>query len=100
MIRAVLAIQPDTGPASTYEISGEHTLVGRNLNAEVLLLDKGVSRDHAMIVWDDDHYEIEDLQTTNGTRLNGKKVRSATLNDGDIIQVGQTRLVFSLDSSS
>ena len=37
---------------------------------------------------------IEDLQTTNGTRVNGKRVRSGELSDGDVIQLGRTTLTF------
>ncbi len=39
-------------------------------------------------------YTIEDLQSTNGTKVNGKRVRSAPLSDGDEIQIGHTRFLF------
>ena len=41
-------------------------------------------------------YTIEDLQSTNGTKVNGKRVRSATLAHGDEIQIGHTRFEFVL----
>ena len=74
---ARLAIMIGTGPERVYEISDEETLIGRGLAADVQLPDRGASRDHAMIMWEGDHFALEDLQTTNGTRLNGKKVRSS-----------------------
>ncbi len=39
---------------------------------------------------EDDTYTVEDLQSTNGTKVNGKGVRSEQLNDGDEIQIGHT----------
>jgi pSer/pThr/pTyr-binding forkhead associated (FHA) protein len=50
-----------------------------------------------MITWEGDHYALEDLQTTNGTRLNGKKIRQSVLTTGDVIGIGHSRLVFICD---
>jgi pSer/pThr/pTyr-binding forkhead associated (FHA) protein len=44
-------------------------------------------------------YTIEDLQSTNGSKVNGKRVRNATLVDGDEIEVGKTKFKFILNSS-
>jgi pSer/pThr/pTyr-binding forkhead associated (FHA) protein len=40
----------------------------------------------------EDGWAIEDLDSTNGTRLNGQPVRRARLHDGDVIEIGLTRL--------
>jgi len=79
-----------------YPVTSEETMIGRNPTTDITLLDDGISREHALILWESDsaEYCIEDLQSTNGTKLNGKRVRSATLNDGDEIQVGHTRFTF------
>lgn len=84
----------------TYELRSEETMIGRNPTTDITLLDEGISREHALILFDDEDgiYVIEDLQSTNGTKLNGKRIRSAELNDGDEIQVGLTRFAFRLDS--
>jgi pSer/pThr/pTyr-binding forkhead associated (FHA) protein len=63
----------------------------------VKLLDTGISREHAVITWDDDHYSIEDLQSTNGTKVNERRVRSAPLESDDCIQIGHTSLIFRLE---
>ena len=79
-----------------YELSSSETLIGRNPTTDITLLDEGISREHALILWDvdTDEFTIEDLQSTNGTKVNGKRVRSATLNPGDVIQIGSTRFAF------
>jgi len=79
-----------------YVLSKDETLIGRNPTTDITLLDEGISREHTMILFDevDRAYLIEDLQSTNGTKVNGKRVRSATLHHGDEIQIGHTRFQF------
>ena len=75
-----------------YDLSAEETLIGRNPTTDVTLLDENISREHSIILFDreTDAYTIEDLQSTNGTKVNGKGVRSHDLHHGDEIQVGHT----------
>jgi pSer/pThr/pTyr-binding forkhead associated (FHA) protein len=75
-----------------YELSTEETLIGRNPTTDVTLLDENISREHAIILFDEGTgaYTIEDLQSTNGTKVNGKGVRSHELQHGDEIQIGHT----------
>ncbi len=80
----------------TYEVSAEQTLIGRNPTTDITLLDEGISREHAIVIYDEetDDYSVEDLQSTNGTKVNGKRVRSALLQDGDELQIGHTLFAF------
>jgi pSer/pThr/pTyr-binding forkhead associated (FHA) protein len=82
----------------SYEITAEETLIGRNPTTDITLLDEGISREHALIVYDPDEgtYTIEDLQSTNGTKVNGKRIRSSRLADGDDLQIGHTHFQFLL----
>lgn len=82
----------------TYDLPADEILIGRNPTTHITLLDEGISREHAMILFDEDApgYVIEDLASTNGTKLNGKRVRSAPLAEGDEIQIGQTIFRFQL----
>jgi pSer/pThr/pTyr-binding forkhead associated (FHA) protein len=91
-----LLIQNGGFEGATYELVAEETLIGRNPSTDITLLDEGISREHALILCDPDsaEFSIEDLQSTNGTKVNGKRVRSATLAEGDEIQVGHTRFRF------
>lgn len=91
---AKLTVQGPEGSAFTQELQDSETLIGRGAASDVRVQDKTISREHAAISWERDHYAIEDLQTTNGTRVNGKRIRSAELQDGDTIQIGQTMLTF------
>ena len=82
----------------TYDLTNEEVVIGRNPTTDITLLDEGISREHALILYDEDlpGYMIEDLQSTNGTKVNGKRIRSAELAEGDEIQVGQTLFRFVL----
>ena len=79
-----------------YDLTAEEIVIGRNPTTDITLLDEGISREHAVIHYDADApgYVIEDLQSTNGTKLNGKRIRSAPLSEGDEIQIGQTMFRF------
>lgn len=100
MARAMLAIQNGGFEGMTYELGPDPTVIGRNPNTDITLLDEGISREHAIIEYDTTAiaFTIEDLQSTNGTKVNGKRVRSCTLSDGDEIVIGQTAFRFDLRS--
>jgi pSer/pThr/pTyr-binding forkhead associated (FHA) protein len=95
-VPAKLTIRNGEFAGMDYQLCSEETLIGRNPTTHITLLDEGISREHALILWDvdADEFTIEDLQSTNGTKVNGKRVRSATLNPGDVIQIGSTRFAF------
>jgi pSer/pThr/pTyr-binding forkhead associated (FHA) protein len=94
--RAVLVIRNGGFEGMTYELSGDETLIGRNPTTDITLLDEGISREHAIVSFDaaSGGHVIEDLQSTNGTKVNGKRIRSAALADGDEIAVGHTRFQY------
>ena len=95
-VRASLVIQGGDFAGMTYRLEADETLIGRNPTTNITLLDEGISREHSMVMFDETEgsFVIEDLQSTNGTKVNGKRVRSATLVAGDEIQVGNTRFEF------
>jgi hypothetical protein len=66
--------------------------VGRDLSADVAILDAGASRHHALISLEDGSLWIEDLHSQNGTFVNGERVQRAALGEGDIITVGRVHL--------
>ncbi len=98
--RGVLVIRNGGFEGMRYELCAAETLIGRNPTTDITLLDEGISREHALVALDEEagSFTIEDLQSTNGTKLNGKRVRSATLSHGDEIQVGRTLFVFLLET--
>ena len=98
--RAALVIRTGGFEGTRSELAGDETLIGRNPPTDITLLDEGISREHAIILFDADsqRWEIEDLESTNGTKVNGRRVRSVTLNPGDEIQIGHTVFSFVLDA--
>ena len=60
---------------------------------DVLLDDEKVSRTHAMVFLDEEGASIVDLVSTNGTLVNGRRVRDKDLAPGDLINIGKTRFL-------
>lgn len=98
--RGVLVLCDGEFAGAEYPLVAEETLIGRNPTTDITLLDESISREHAIVSFDaaTGTWALEDLQSTNGSKLNGKRVRSATLSDGDEIEVGHTRFKFILKS--
>jgi pSer/pThr/pTyr-binding forkhead associated (FHA) protein len=62
--------------------------IGRSSELDMVLVEDMVSRKHAKIITDDKTVTIQDLGSTNGTFVNGEKVRSCEIRDGDRILIG------------
>src|SRR5262245_36828524 len=71
-------------------------IIGRSSDLDMVLVEDMVSRKHAKITTDDKAVTIQDLGSTNGTFVNGEKVRKVELKDGDRILIGTSiiKLVF------
>ncbi|HEY7372673.1 MAG TPA: DUF4388 domain-containing protein [Polyangia bacterium] len=71
-------------------------IIGRSSDLDMVLVEDMVSRKHAKITTDDQVVTIQDLGSTNGTFVNGEKVRKADLKDGDRILIGTSiiKIVF------
>jgi hypothetical protein len=87
------------------EIDGDHyplltaiTILGRDNSADVILDDPGISRQHTEIrvTSDGPHLvtNIRDLGSTNGTFVNGERITSQRLVEGDRVNMGRTVLIF------
>ncbi|MCL4422996.1 MAG: DUF3662 domain-containing protein [Actinobacteria bacterium] len=75
-------------------IGAEPMIIGRLPDCTVVLADSNVSRRHAQLRWDGSYVVIEDLGSTNGTRVNRQAIVTQRLQDGDEISVGSTTLYF------
>ena len=69
-------------------ITQQVTTMGREPTNSVFCDDASISRQHATIGKDNGGFYIEDLGSTNGTFVNGKRIKNHILEDGDKIQVG------------
>jgi pSer/pThr/pTyr-binding forkhead associated (FHA) protein len=94
--RARLVVKNGSLAGASWELAASETLIGRNPTSDIALQDEGISREHAIVLFDavNDAYSVEDLQSTNGTQVNGKRVRSATLSHGDELRIGRTLFEF------
>jgi hypothetical protein len=78
-------------------LSGERVLVGRSRECDVVVSDPNVSRRHIELRRGERGWAAVDLGSTNGMKVNGRRVGHAELNPGDRITVGVTDLTFELD---
>ena len=71
--------------------------IGRSRDCDVVLEDSGASRRHAEVCPDLDGWTLRDLDSTNGVRVNGRRVHgSQPLRQGDRVEIGSTEIVFEL----
>lgn len=93
LARRIAAVQHFATPPGTPLLT-----IGR-VGADILLDQPLVSRHHADLVWKDDHHELRDLGSANGTWINGIRVQgSQRLAPGDVVQIGTYRLTYDGDS--
>jgi hypothetical protein len=81
----------ENGPS--YPLSADVTTIGRGGGVDVALSDPTVSRLHCELVRRGEHvYVCDQGLSSNGTLVNGRPVSRRVLSDGDVVQVGRTRL--------
>ena len=91
---AVLATVTVPGVAHDIVLGEARTVIGRLNACDICLPDANVSREHAQIIPEGAGWVIEDLGSTNGTRVNGRTIDRIRLRDGDVIQIGTSELGF------
>ncbi|MCL5736855.1 MAG: DUF3662 domain-containing protein [Actinobacteria bacterium] len=74
------------------EFNKSRVIVGRARDVDFRVDDPNVSRRHAAIYWDDGRIVVQDLESTNGTMVNGYPVSSTALRPGDVMAVGDCRI--------
>lgn len=85
---AMLILQQGTGTGRRWALPDAAITIGREQDCDVVLLDRHVSRYHARVSRVGDAYVVEDLDSKNGTHVNGRElVGSHVLHDGDEIQI-------------
>ena len=77
-----------------YPIVKSRTIVGRGSDADITVDDTGISRKHVEVLWDGKRAQVNDLDSTNGSQLDGRAVTKAPLNPDSVITIGRTRIVF------
>jgi pSer/pThr/pTyr-binding forkhead associated (FHA) protein len=74
----------------------EWMVIGRGRSADVVIAEPTISRAHAAVGYDEKGFFMQDLGSTNGTRVNGKRQNHARLDDGDQILLGKLLLQVSV----
>jgi hypothetical protein len=90
--RAVLS-----GPGQRTVLSGTRMTIGRSRDCDVVVDDANVSRRHAELRAEGDGWRISDLGSTNGVKVNRRRVEEALLRHGDRVTLGLTDLDFELE---
>ena len=73
-------------------VPNKEIVVGRSSDLDMVLVEEMVSRKHARIAYENDAIVIEDLGSTNGTFVNGEKIKRAQLKEGDRVLIGTSIL--------
>src|SRR5689334_22572901 len=90
-----LVIREGADAGARFALQGGTTIIGREKGVDIVLADRECSRQHCRITSLQGQFVIEDLKSTNGTRVNGVPVTTpVTLNSGDQIALGKTLLGF------
>src|SRR4051794_28779775 len=80
---------------SVFALAHKSMIIGRDASSDILLdIESPASRRHASLQPLDGSWLIEDLDSVNGTRLNGTRVKQTTLRHGDEISIGNSVFVF------
>lgn len=98
---AYLALIVEEVVINKWEITGDEMIIGRVKFCDIQIEDQSVSSKHARLLVKNDPFLIgnkmiilEDLDSTNGTELNGKSVKREQLKNGDTIKIGFNQFRF------
>jgi hypothetical protein len=81
--------------ASTFRVGAPRVVLGRAPDCDIILSNPRISRRHAELAWDGEKFTVTDLQSKNGTRLNGVPILApARVSDGDTLELADCRLRF------
>ncbi|MCB1264758.1 MAG: FHA domain-containing protein [Mycobacterium sp.] len=91
---ALLVVKRGPNAGSRFLLDQPTTSAGRHPDSDIFLDDVTVSRRHAEFRLDGNDFQVVDVGSLNGTYVNREPVDSATLANGDEVQIGKFRLVF------
>jgi hypothetical protein len=91
------SLTPDDAPDNVWPLLDAEATMGRAPANAIVIQDGSVSSRHARIVRSADGFYLEDLQSRNGTFVNGEKVtQKRLLEDGDLIRLGKIIMTFNV----
>jgi ABC transport system ATP-binding/permease protein len=96
-----LIIEDDEGRKTVVPFVREEITIGRQEGNTIRLTERNVSRRHARLMRQNGHVVVEDLGSSNGTRINGERISGqSTVKDGDLIQIGDYDLALQSDAAA
>ena len=98
--QASVAILEGYAAGMEYPIKKTYAVIGRSRYAAIPLKDPLVSRRHAAIMFHENAFILKDLDSTNGTYMEGAYIRQRKLSHGDKFRIGNTVLQFILQDGS
>jgi pSer/pThr/pTyr-binding forkhead associated (FHA) protein len=96
MAQYVLEILDGDRAGESVSLTGRPVRIGRRPGNDVVIADEKASGNHAEVVPDADRFVLRDLESTNGTLMEGRKVKEVLLTPGDVFQIGRVRMRFSV----
>jgi hypothetical protein len=91
---ALLVVRRGPNAGARFLLDHDVTTSGRHPDSDIFLDDVTVSRRHAEFHREGATFTVRDVGSLNGTYVNRERVESATLNNGDEVQIGKFRLVY------
>ncbi len=79
------------GDAEIVHVLGRRTTIGRGADNDLRIDTKFISRHHAVVIAGPAQTMLEDLRSTNGVMVNGRRVTRSPLRDGDVVHIGKTQ---------
>ena len=96
-IKGLFRFEPGTANVPQFTLEQDIAVFGRGSNCDVVLMDKKASRKHLEVRKQGLSFFLKDLESANGLTINGKKVSDAELVPGDVIQIGESKIEFTIE---
>jgi pSer/pThr/pTyr-binding forkhead associated (FHA) protein len=87
------------GSQKTFSLPSNITVIGRRQDCDLCIPLKSVSRRHCQLNANSDTLKIRDLESHNGTHLNGKRIEEATAKAGDYLKIGPLTFLIQIDGN-
>ncbi|HWQ33008.1 MAG TPA: adenylate/guanylate cyclase domain-containing protein [Blastocatellia bacterium] len=95
----IFRVQAPGGKLFVYQLSKGETSIGRDPKNDLTLEDPRVSRSHAVVRLTTEGVTLTDLNSGNGTFVNGQRITQATLSNNDTIKIGNCTLTFATEAT-
>lgn len=93
----VVLVMFKDGERREFPVTHEDTVIGRRQDCDLRIQTGDVSRRHCLISVEDDEVLIQDLESANGTYVNGERISEKQLDPGDRIKIGPAVFVVQID---